>query len=387
MFILVPSRIGCSLRVSNSQLLVFELLAHFTAMPLLCCEEHCFVLYFKKKGKKNCFQQRFDFLSIPNKLIALAAYSLVYGSFSRNALNFFFTSIMTQPPDEPASLSSVSQEPDDDYFSKLIPPISRGELFRDTLLRHLDHPFFQILGLLVILLVIIDGAFFFFLLVGWHGMCQPRMDCEPRNWWYNASIQILNVLFTYMAVISMPWRSTHVLHITGASCPHRSNAVGHDLYGIVNQNDAWFHIPLPKRLGIILLLLLNCVTQFANQITRIVYHSFELQNTFPGNIWTNVFFAASFVAAGMAGAWLAYEVHRLRRAHPGQFGPGPKEVCYTFYDDYLARYFGERTNPEILDVQEEEQVTRRRNSIDPTRDPERRSILPVERTSMRMFAM
>ncbi|GAX10588.1 hypothetical protein FisN_14Lh086 [Fistulifera solaris] len=293
---------------------------------------------------------------------------------------------MTQPPEEPETLSSeIASQDDGDSFNKLIPPVSRGEQFRDALLRHLDHPFFQILGIVVIFLVIIDGAFFFFLLVGWHGMCQPRMDCEPRNWWYNASIQILNVLFTYMALVSMPWRSTHFLHITKASCPYRRNAVGHDLYGIPVTNDAWFHIPLPKRLGIILLLLLNCVTQFANQITRIVYHSFEQQNTVPGNIWTNVFFAASFVAAGMAGAWLAYEVHLLRRAHPGQFGPGPKEICYQMYDDYLARYFGERTHPEILDVQEENRA--RRNSIDPTRDPERRSILPVERTSMRMFAM
>lgn len=284
---------------------------------------------------------------------------------------------------------ALSNEPLDEELDKLVPPKSHGEKFRDSILRILDHPFFQILGILVIILVIVDGAFFFFLLVGWQSMCRPRMDCEPRNWWYNASIQILNVLFTYMAIASMPWRSTHFLHITGWSCPYRTNAVGHDLYGVPNDNDVWFHISLKKRLGIILLLLTNCLTQFANQATRINYYSFEMQNEFPGNIWTNVFFAASFLAAGIAGAWLGYEVYVIRQANPGKFGPGPQELWYTFYDEYFARYFGERKNKVAEnDIdQNEEDGERRRNSVDPTRDPDRRSILPVDRTSMRMFAM
>lgn len=293
-------------------------------------------------------------------------------------------------------LDDDDDENNNNNNNKLIPPISHGEQFRDSLLRLLDHPFFQVLGLVVILLVIIDGAFFFFLLVGWQSMCRPRTDCDPRNWWYNASIQILNVLFTYMAIVSMPYRSTHFLHITGWSCPHRNNTVGHDLYGQPNHRDAWFHIPLNKRLGIILLLLTNCLTQFANQATRIRYHSFELQNTFPGNIWTNVFFAASFLAAGIAGAWLLYEVHLLRQANPpGTFGPSPRDICYQLYDDYLARLLGERTNRTTQTTEENEMEQNdepeddriRKNSIDPTRDPEQRSILPVDRTSMRMFAM
>lgn len=288
----------------------------------------------------------------------------------------------------------MTEEPDTlpSERDKLDPPISWGEQLRDSLLRLLDHPFFQILGVLVILLVIIDGAFFFFLLVGWQSMCRPRMDCEPRNWWYNASIQILNVLFTYMAVVSMPWRSTHFLHITGWGCPYRKNTVGHDLYGLPNDEDIWFHIPLRKRLGIVLILLTNSLTQFANQATRIKYYSFEMQNEYPGNVWTNVFFGASFLAAGIAGAWLGYEVHIIRKANPGKFGPGPHEMLCNYYDEHLARYFGERKTKatENSTIERNEEVIRRTSAssyVDPTRDHDKRSILPMDRTSMRMFAM
>ena len=36
-------------------------------------------------------------------------------------------------------------------------------------------------------------------------MCTPvEGRCEPRNWWYNLSIQVLNVLFTYGVLVTMP---------------------------------------------------------------------------------------------------------------------------------------------------------------------------------------
>ena len=40
--------------------------------------------------------------------------------------------------------------------------------------------------------IIGDGALFFFLLMNWQAMCTPDEDglCEPRNWWYNLSIQV-----------------------------------------------------------------------------------------------------------------------------------------------------------------------------------------------------
>jgi hypothetical protein len=264
----------------------------------------------------------------------------------------------------------------------LYPPESCGERFRDSILRTLDHPFFQALGLAVLFLVIVDGAFFFFLLLGWQSLCRPRTDCEPRNWWYNCSIQILNVLFTYMATASMPWRSTNFLHICGLGCPRRQKDPGHDLYGRVAPSDVWFHIPLRKRLGITVVLLLNCLTQYANQATRIRYHSFEMQNEAPGNIWTNVFFAASFLFAGIGGAWMGYEVYALRKADPQhQFGPGPVELARTFYDSHFRTKEGQ-------EHREDHQVIADNTvNTDPTRETRRRSLVNIDRSSMRMWAM
>ena len=35
-------------------------------------------------------------------------------------------------------------------------------------------------------------------------MCTPvEGRCEPRNWWYNLGIQVLNVLFTYGVLVPM----------------------------------------------------------------------------------------------------------------------------------------------------------------------------------------
>ena len=216
----------------------------------------------------------------------------------------------------------------------LHPPRSSSEAYRDRLLSLLDRPVFQSIGLLVLVLIIADGAFFFFLLVGWQVMCRPRTDCDPRNWWYNWSIQILNLLFSYQAVITMLWRSSNFLHLTDCSCPQRSHHPGLNLYGMADSN-LWFHIPVRPRLGITLCLLGNCIFQIINQGTRLYFYSYERQASFPGNIWTNVFFAASFACAGVAALWQVYEAGLVRSQHPpGTFGPGPRDTLKNVWDKY-----------------------------------------------------
>ena len=258
----------------------------------------------------------------------------------------------------------------------LDPPIGSGERMRDALLRLLDRPVFQIIGMLVLFLIIADGALFFFLLMGWHTLCSPVTDCEPRNWWYNFSIQVLNVLFTYTNLFSMPWRMTNFLHISGWSCPYRSNDVGCNLYGMPESTDAWFHIPLKPRWGITVLLLLNAITQFINQGTRIYYYDFESQNEAPGNIWTNVFFAASFICAGIAAAWMTYEASKVRKRHPGRFGPGPIDLM----KDMIRRMRKKDTEGEDTAIETD--------AIDPTRERRRRSVLHTpDRAGLRMWAM
>jgi endogenous inhibitor of DNA gyrase (YacG/DUF329 family) len=227
---------------------------------------------------------------------------------------------------------------ENDWLLTLTPPRSGTESCRDSLLAIFDRPVFQILGAIVMLLVIIDGALFFFLLIGAHRLCDEpsKTDCQPRNDVYNASIQVLNVLFTYMVTVSFPWRIANYLHTMGWSHPRRDNTLGCNLYGIQQlspenapNNDIWFAIPLARRHGILILLLLNVVTQYANQVTRGIYYNFEKQNVFPGNIWTNVFFAASFIAAGIGAGWLLHEMSRVRKQYPKDFfPPGPIEAAH-----------------------------------------------------------
>jgi hypothetical protein len=310
-----------------------------------------------------------------------------------------------QQQQQPTAATQTTQTTTTDY-STLSPPRSSGERSRDALLRLLDGSLFQYLGLIVLFLVIVDGAFFFFLLIGAQRMCRPRTDCDPRNGWYNISVQVLNLLFTYMATVSMPWRCTNAIHVYGAGCPVRSNADGKNLYGMAVA-DIWFHVPLQKRRGIILVLLANCLTQYANQATRIVYHSYSLQNQSPGNIWTNgtyivcamcnvplrseeidesrslrttspsrvllaVFFVTSMICAAIGGGWQGYEESQLRKAHPDQFPPGPLDLVRS----YLGCKKGEDERKEAPDQEH-----------DPTRAPLNPAVVPVPRSSMRLWAM
>lgn len=100
-------------------------------------------------------------------------------------------------------------------LSELDPPPSRSELLRDKWLDFLSGKVHFCIGITVMFLIVVDGAFFFFLLIGAQNMCShpSRTDCNPRNWWYNFSIQFLNVLFTYLATISLPWRLSNAVHL------------------------------------------------------------------------------------------------------------------------------------------------------------------------------
>jgi Protein of unknown function (DUF2985) len=271
-------------------------------------------------------------------------------------------------------------------INELDPKMSLAETWRDHLLRLLDGRLFQAIGLTVLLLIVADGAFFFFLLMGWHGMCTPRTDCEPRNYWYNVAVQFLTALFTYTALVSMPWRCTNALHIFGCSCPYRQNSVGSDLYGFPS-NDIWFHIPLSKRCGILSFLLLNCLTQFANQYTRLVYSTFDAQNTTPGNIWTGVFFLCSMLCAAIGGAWLVYEESKLRKSSPpGKFPPGLLQVI----GEYFRRCRKGKEEPlesNQGDVAVEESEGPVPDVFDPTRHPSLHDITPASRGAMRLFGM
>lgn len=294
-------------------------------------------------------------------------------------------------PDE--QLKEQQRLATEEAIAKLEPPYANSEKFRDGLLRILDGPFFQYLGLLVLFLVVVDGAFFFFLLMGWHAMCDDpkRTDCDPRNWWYNFAVQFLVALFTYMNVFAMPWRCTQLLHIYGWSSPQRNNDVGHDLYGF-RSKDIWYHLPLGARGGITLSLFTSSITQFFNQASRIVFYNYELQDTSPGNIWVNVFFVSSMLSAGVGGAWLIVEETKIRKSHPpGTFPPGLLEIVGPLLGcnkKNQAEAEMNRANAEAEAIgDDDDEGDDGTIEPDPTRNRTWRSVTPASRPTMRLFAM
>lgn len=299
--------------------------------------------------------------------------------------------------------SEHENDSDDETIDHFIdPPATWHEQHRDGLLRLLDSPVFQVLGLIILFSVILFGAIFFFFLMGWQTVCRPRTDCEPRNWIYNMSIQALNGCFTYMSGVAMTWRCTNFLHSTGSACPRRSNEVGHDLYGLPTT-DIWFWVPRRRRCVVLFFLILNALTQFANQATRIVYWNYELQDVSPGNIWTNVFFIASFLFAAIGGILLVYYQSLVRKEHPSEFFlPGPLGVFKDFVKKHRHRgrhccckkkrdddeeeagdYDDEQAAIDIGDHERPPSL----HFPDPTREVRRRAVLPVSRQVMRLWGM
>ncbi|KAK1737416.1 hypothetical protein QTG54_011702 [Skeletonema marinoi] len=247
--------------------------------------------------------------------------------------------------DDDVSVSSIIA------LSELDPPPSRSEILRDKWLESLSGKIHFWVGVTVMALIIIDGAFFFFLLVGAQNMCTPRTNCNPRNWWYNFSIQFLNVLFTYLATVSLPWRLSNTAHLFNGSGKHnrRSSDAGLDLYGRPTEK-IWYHISQSRRRIIVFFLILNSLTQYANQATRIIYYSFELQNVFPGTLWTNLFFMLSMMCAAVAGVLQIHAEMGLRKVHPERFPP----TLFETLGEYLTkvRNIRRRTREEGGDEEE-----------------------------------
>lgn len=256
---------------------------------------------------------------------------------------------------------------------RLDPPRSYREVVRDFILRTLDHPIAQCIGLFVVLLIVADGGLFFFSAIGAHRLCRPRLNCEPRNTVVNISIHVLNGGISYMSAASFPWRWANFVHLLG--CTPRSCAVGQNLYGQpCAAHDVWFHIPRQKRLGITILLLFQCFLQLTNHIMRGIYWSYELSQAMPGAVLTKVFMVASFSCSGAAAAWTAVESRRLRKAFPKQFSVGQLTLW---------------SKPPSTSSNEAQMVETDDGSVnDSTRERRHRALLlSNDRGSMRMFAM
>jgi len=178
------------------------------------------------------------------------------------------------------------------------------ECARDWVLDFLSMPllsFWTIVNVVYISNVIGWGAGYFFLLIGFH------KDRDDINWYENLAIQVLTGLFTYGAIISLPWRFSNAHHLW---CSRRSSQPGRDFYG--RPTDAiWFHIPTLHRKAITFILLVGPFAQFANQALRCIYYSYEAAEAEP--FLMLFFFLLSFACMFVGGAYQVLQERRLRQ--------------------------------------------------------------------------
>ena len=188
------------------------------------------------------------------------------------------------------------------------------ERTRDRVLGYLAQPLLSawtLIGIVHMLSVVGVGAWFFFMMVDDNTSFRNfRMTVDERHVFMNVSIQILTGLFTWSALLTMPWRLSNATHLTyntgrdscntvaGRLCcaagTPRSCAAGLDFYGKPTES-IWFNIPTFHRRAIVTLLLVSTFAQFLAQAARIVFNSFEDSHSHPGEPWCNVpFFSSMF---------------------------------------------------------------------------------------------
>jgi Protein of unknown function (DUF2985) len=167
------------------------------------------------------------------------------------------------------------------------------------------------IGIVWFVIMVFVGAAFFFLLIG----VVPLSPQSEKEKWLNISIQALNVVFTYAAIANFPFRCRKLIRL------YRVYDTVEITYEGLPSTEILDYVAWIDRRNIWVILILNCVFQFINQLFRIKYHTFELSNNGIAVLWVNLFFVGSFACAMWAPAyqWRAEQrVRREGRAPPGE---------------------------------------------------------------------
>jgi len=166
--------------------------------------------------------------------------------------------------------------------------------------------------LLWALLVVVTGATFFFMLVGWTTIQSVALKHKV----YNVSIQLLTVEFTYLCAVLLPERCVLFAGLV------RYRGAGVDAFGAPTEA-IFHHLPYGQKMILVLFGICNSLAQLVNQYTRIVYFSWSAANTWPGVLWTNLFFALSFLAGTAMGIAQGSWEGRVRAKDPARFRAAP----------------------------------------------------------------
>ena len=162
------------------------------------------------------------------------------------------------------------------------------------------------------------GIIFLMALFGWNTWSE-----DHKNDMSNLAFQGLTGLFSYIFIFTLPWRVGNLVHLLSS---HRSSAAGLDLYGRPT-NGIWFHIPEKQRLRVVWMLVGNAGFQYATQITRIVWPTYDESQTLAGAISINITFGLSALLGIGSGIYQGVCEGGVRKANPGVFPPTPLEFA------------------------------------------------------------
>lgn len=242
---------------------------------------------------------------------------------------------------------------------------TRYELFRDACLRGLTHWSFRYIAITWVLLLVGWGIFVVYLYVLYaalqieageggavnasaaeasatdetagEGTSEDAQAALKKiaevEVWINICMQVFTGLFSYLNLLTMPWRLSIAIHHWH---PHRSSKPGHDFYG--RDTDAlWFHTPPRGRSAICALLLLSLLFHYATQACRLVWSDYASSNDFTrGGAPVNITFVLSILCGIAAGVIQGGLEKRIRKAEPGRFPPDPAEALSLAYSKWRA---------------------------------------------------
>ena len=194
--------------------------------------------------------------------------------------------------------------------------------FRDWLLTLLSHKIFVIIAGIFGACVVGWGAFFAMLLIGIP--IFPEQD--KKEFWMNFAIQVLTALFTYVIIVTLPWRLYNLQHMMNA----KRSRVGLDFDGM-ETNMVWFHIPRPARWQLIGMLLMNTLMQSLTQVSRIVYPTYADSQTLAGGLFTNATFFFAFLSGVSSGIMQLVFETRVRLDDPRRFDRSPFSIGYPLW--------------------------------------------------------
>jgi len=186
--------------------------------------------------------------------------------------------------------------------------------------------FFYWLIMLWICLIVLSILFYGILLVEVLKLNDP----ETSEMIMNIVIHIINCLFTFAAILNLPVRCIRLFKLYARRNEIRvrrtvtiSQFASKDTNLTAMSTEKWDEESalIFDRLSwctqhtILQALLWNSLFQIINQVFRCIYYSYELADTYPGNIFVNAFFPLAILASLVAAMIQAVAENRFRETY------------------------------------------------------------------------